>query len=177
MLWSVEMGEGHAGPAIAHGCMYVMDYDRDKESDALRCLSLSDGKEVWRPERFRFKTPVFSLMFDPEFADWYGYDTPYLRTAVGDGYFLILKPLKPGQHVIKFTGEIPDIQFLVDARLQVASNLFDGAGQIGHFQEGFIDRNLFHQRGERAQLFHHLARCRPVGPEMVWHDPQIGAQA
>ena len=92
-------------------CAYFMD-------QAIVTCTI-DGKEVWRPERFRFKTPVFSLMFDPEFATWYGYDTPYLRTAVGDGYFLILKPLKPGQHTIKFTGEIPSIQFLVDVTYNI----------------------------------------------------------
>ena len=25
-----------------------MDYDRDKKQDALRCLSLADGREIWR---------------------------------------------------------------------------------------------------------------------------------
>lgn len=48
VLWQVEMGEGHAGAAIKNGCVYVMDYDRDKQADALRCLSLADGREIWR---------------------------------------------------------------------------------------------------------------------------------
>ena len=47
-LWSIELGEGHAGAAIKHGCLYVMDYDREGKSDALRCLSLDDGSEIWR---------------------------------------------------------------------------------------------------------------------------------
>ena len=25
-----------------------MDYDREKKQDAVRCLSLADGKEIWR---------------------------------------------------------------------------------------------------------------------------------
>ena len=48
ILWSVEVGEGYAGAAIANGCVYLLDYDREKEEDALRCLSLDDGREVWR---------------------------------------------------------------------------------------------------------------------------------
>jgi outer membrane protein assembly factor BamB len=47
-LWATDLGEGYAGPAILGGRVYLMDYDRDKKQDALRCLSLSDGKEIWR---------------------------------------------------------------------------------------------------------------------------------
>ena len=48
VLWSVELGEGHAGPAVRDGRVYLLDYDREKSCDALRCLSLADGKEIWR---------------------------------------------------------------------------------------------------------------------------------
>ncbi len=54
-LWSIEVGEGYAGPAIANGCVYLMDYDRAKRQDALRCLSLADGREIWR---FAYPVPV-----------------------------------------------------------------------------------------------------------------------
>jgi outer membrane protein assembly factor BamB len=47
-LWSVDVGEGYAGPVILNGRVYLMDYDRDKKQDALRCLSLADGREIWR---------------------------------------------------------------------------------------------------------------------------------
>ncbi len=46
--WSVELGEGHAGPAVYNGKVYVMDYDEQKREDALRCFSLKEGKELWR---------------------------------------------------------------------------------------------------------------------------------
>lgn len=46
--WSVELGEGHAGPAIYEGKVFVMDYDEAAREDALRCFSLDDGKELWR---------------------------------------------------------------------------------------------------------------------------------
>lgn len=48
ILWSVGLGEGHAGPAVYEGNVYLMDYDEDKREDALRCFSLEDGKELWR---------------------------------------------------------------------------------------------------------------------------------
>lgn len=48
ILWSVELGEGHAGAAIYEGKVFLMDYDEAKREDALRCFSLTDGKEEWR---------------------------------------------------------------------------------------------------------------------------------
>jgi outer membrane protein assembly factor BamB len=46
-LWSIELGEGHAGAAVWGGRVYVLDYDRKASADALRCLSLDDGKQIW----------------------------------------------------------------------------------------------------------------------------------
>ncbi len=48
VLWSVEVGEGHAGAAIHNGRVYLVDYDREKQEDAIRCLSLDDAGEIWR---------------------------------------------------------------------------------------------------------------------------------
>jgi len=48
LVWSLEMGEGHAGAAIVDGRVYVLDYDRPNSADALRCLSFDDGAEIWR---------------------------------------------------------------------------------------------------------------------------------
>lgn len=47
-LWGVDVGDGYAGPAILNGRVYLMDYDPVRKQDALRCLSLEDGAEIWR---------------------------------------------------------------------------------------------------------------------------------
>lgn len=47
-LWAIDVGEGYGGPAVLAGRVYLMDYDRDKKQSALRCLSLADGREIWR---------------------------------------------------------------------------------------------------------------------------------
>ncbi len=47
-VWAVDVGEGYAGPVISQGRVYLMDYDREKQQDALRCFSFADGKEIWR---------------------------------------------------------------------------------------------------------------------------------
>jgi outer membrane protein assembly factor BamB len=47
-LWTVDTGDGYAGAAVLNGRVYLMDYDRTTQRDALRCLSLADGGEIWR---------------------------------------------------------------------------------------------------------------------------------
>jgi outer membrane protein assembly factor BamB len=48
LLWSVDLGEGHAGAVVSDGRVYVMDYDEENRRDILRCFSFDDGKEIWR---------------------------------------------------------------------------------------------------------------------------------
>jgi len=61
ILWSLDMGQGYAGAAIHKGRVYVLDYDEgytsglDEDSiddlrrgDVLRCMSLTDGRDIWR---------------------------------------------------------------------------------------------------------------------------------
>jgi len=45
-LWSVDLGEGFAAAAVSQGRVYVLDHIPD--ADIMRCLSLDDGKEIWR---------------------------------------------------------------------------------------------------------------------------------
>ncbi|MCB1078876.1 MAG: PQQ-binding-like beta-propeller repeat protein, partial [Verrucomicrobiae bacterium] len=47
-VWEIDLGEGYAGPVVYKGCVYIMDYDEEKEGDAMRCFSFEDGKEIWR---------------------------------------------------------------------------------------------------------------------------------
>ncbi len=53
--WTANLGEGHAGPAIYKGKVYLMDYDEELRADMLRCFSLNEGTELWR--RW-YKVPV-----------------------------------------------------------------------------------------------------------------------
>ena len=47
-LWTIALGEGHAGPAVYNGRVYVLDYLEEEQGDALRCFSLDTGEEIWR---------------------------------------------------------------------------------------------------------------------------------
>lgn len=46
VLWTAPVGIGYGGPAVSGGKVYLLDRD-DKVGDILRCLDLSDGKELW----------------------------------------------------------------------------------------------------------------------------------
>jgi len=48
IIWKTSLGEGYAGPAVHNGRVYILDYNERKKADALRCFSLSSGKELWR---------------------------------------------------------------------------------------------------------------------------------
>ena len=43
--WSVELGEGHAGPSVYKGKVYLLDYDEEMKADMLRCFSLREGED------------------------------------------------------------------------------------------------------------------------------------
>jgi outer membrane protein assembly factor BamB len=47
-LWALDVGEGYGGAAVANGRVYLLDYDQQNRQSALRCLSLADGREIWR---------------------------------------------------------------------------------------------------------------------------------
>ena len=48
VVWSIDVGEGYASAAVLAGRVYILDYDRDKQADVIRCLSFADGKDIWR---------------------------------------------------------------------------------------------------------------------------------
>lgn len=48
ILWSVDIGNGYAAPAVLNGVVYLMDYHEEDRKDILRAFSLEDGSEIWR---------------------------------------------------------------------------------------------------------------------------------
>ena len=47
VLWSVPVAEGYAGAAIKGDRLYINDYDVAKKAHWVRCLSMTDGKDLW----------------------------------------------------------------------------------------------------------------------------------
>ena len=50
VLWTISLGDGHAGAAIRHGRVYILDYNETDRADALRCFSFDTGEDIWRRE-------------------------------------------------------------------------------------------------------------------------------
>ena len=48
VVWTIPVGEGHAGTAVRDGRVYLLDYDHARQADVLRCLSLADGRDIWQ---------------------------------------------------------------------------------------------------------------------------------
>jgi outer membrane protein assembly factor BamB len=48
VLWSIPVGQGYAAAAIVDGKVYFNDYDEKTAEYLIRCVSLADGKELWR---------------------------------------------------------------------------------------------------------------------------------
>ncbi len=48
VLWSTAVGQGYAAAAIYGGRVYFNDYDETTGDSLIRCLTLDQGKELWR---------------------------------------------------------------------------------------------------------------------------------
>jgi outer membrane protein assembly factor BamB len=48
LLWETPMAQGYAAAAIHSGKVYVNDYDESTSEFLIRCLTLDEGKELWR---------------------------------------------------------------------------------------------------------------------------------
>ncbi len=48
VLWRIPVCEGYAGAAIKDGRIYLNDYDSNKKEHLVRCISVADGKDIWR---------------------------------------------------------------------------------------------------------------------------------
>jgi hypothetical protein len=90
--------------------------------DADQLFFSIDGQAVHHPRSYRVKSPVFSMNINPDFATATGYPAPYVRTAASDGYWLMLKPLAAGAHVIHFTASNPTTGFSLDVTYNITVN-------------------------------------------------------
>ena len=105
ILWQHYLGEGHAGPAIKNGKVYVLDYDEKERADILRCYSLKTGKELWMR----------------------GYHVPIKRNhgmsrtipAVTDKYLITVGPRS---HVMCVNPETGDLLWTLDIEKEYATD-------------------------------------------------------
>lgn len=56
--WSIAVGEGHASPVVAGDRVFV--FSREGEQETMRCLALTDGKELWKESHEVPYSPSFA---------------------------------------------------------------------------------------------------------------------
>ena len=49
-VWSVEVGEGYSGPAVAAGRVYVTDRVRSSQQERVLCVDAASGRQLWKHE-------------------------------------------------------------------------------------------------------------------------------
>jgi outer membrane protein assembly factor BamB len=94
VLWTVPVGVGFGGPAIADGKVYLLDRD-EAVGDKLRVLDLANGKELWSfaydaPGTFMFPGSRTTPTVDGEYV--------YTSGPLGDLYCISTKTRKPVWH-------------------------------------------------------------------------------
>jgi len=97
VLWSVDVGEGYAAAAVLAGRVYLIDYDHENLSDSIRCLSLADGREIWR-----YSYPV-------KVKRWHGMSRGI--PAVTDKYIV---SMGPKCHVTCLDSQTGELRWMLD---------------------------------------------------------------
>jgi len=49
-VWSVEVGEGYSGPAVAAGRVYLTDRVRSSQQERVLCVDAASGRQLWKHE-------------------------------------------------------------------------------------------------------------------------------
>lgn len=97
LLWQIDVEEGYAGAAIRDGRVYLLDYDDESKADTMRCLSLADGREIWRNSYPVLITPNHGI-------------TRTVPAVVGD----CVLSIGPRCHVACWDAESGECRWLVD---------------------------------------------------------------
>lgn len=76
-----------------------------------------DGQEVTALNKFHFQSPPFEFRLPGN--NILGTGRPGAGTSVSDGYWLMLKPLRPGHHTLHFEGALPSASFTVNVTYEL----------------------------------------------------------
>ena len=91
VVWTVSVGRGFGGPAVWQGKIYLLDRD-DKVGDNLRCLALSNGKELWN---FAYDAPGTVMFPGSRSVPTVDADQVYSCGHNGDLYCIDMNTHKP----------------------------------------------------------------------------------
>lgn len=110
---TIPLGRAILLPLLVKEDSFAEDSDLSSESQLVKrandatdkllyVRATIDSKDVEYPEKYRVRSKVFDLMFPDDNI----YDVePGMTRSVCDGFWLFIKPLQLGKHVIYFSGE------------------------------------------------------------------------
>ncbi len=78
-----------------------------------------DGKAVSDPFRYRGASGPITFTGDPSLSAWDPCVTGTEQNAASDGYWIMLPPLRRGQHTIRFTGGVSAFGFSLDVTYNI----------------------------------------------------------
>ena len=90
-IWTVPVGAGFGGPAIAGGKVYLLDRD-EKVGDQLRVLDLATGKQLWN---FSYAAPGTFMFAGSRTTPTVDGDLVYTTGPLGDLYAINTQTQKP----------------------------------------------------------------------------------
>jgi hypothetical protein len=112
---TIPVGKAILFPILTTECSYAENTDLKTPQDLRNCaveehekyISRSqdlkvDGKQI-NVDEFRVQSPLFNFTFPQN--NLFG-APPGPTQGLSDGWFIILKPLSPGNHIIEISGEI-----------------------------------------------------------------------
>ena len=91
VLWTGTVGRGYGGPVVKDGKVYILDRD-DKVGDNLRCLDLSNGKDLWN---FAYDAPGSVMFPGSRSVPTVDGNTVYSCGPYGDLYCISIDTHKP----------------------------------------------------------------------------------
>lgn len=156
VLWSIELGHGHAGAAVRNGRVYILDYHEDqdptKQGDMLRCFSLADGREMWR---YWYCIPL---------KDDHGIS----RTvpAVTDRYVVTMGP---ACHILCVDAMTGKYQWGMDPVKYYGSQVPSWHASQCPLIDG--DRAVFATGGKALMVAFALSPAAPGQPHVLWETP------
>jgi hypothetical protein len=105
-----------------------------------------DGKEITNVQDFRVQSPLFTITYPEDNPFGVTNFTGIPQKAVSDGYWVLVKGLEPGEHIIEFRGGIAG-QFETETTYHITiepsnNNYYDN--NYGSYNNGYSNNNYYY---------------------------------
>jgi hypothetical protein len=96
--------------------MEMISFVKSHIDDIVKKQASIDGEQLFISEKFRVQSPPFKFSYPPN--NIFGARAGPTR-GVGDGYWIFLRPMKPGEHTISTYGSCMSGKIQIDAKIRL----------------------------------------------------------